>query len=456
MVSESQDGKIARLTKALETALDSAGNLKQMGGGYGLATVLPGPKAYPVGALLPEPVYLPNAGAPVAHVPDSLGPDGNTLYGHTVGAGGAMTKLWSSADGLGTITYGADLSTLTGPNALLAGEIIGCVVKTWQGVFVTVVNTSGTESGGIYYSTSFSSGFTRVKTTGVSLPKMPMTVHHGKNALYSIYIVGEYSQVTNYLSQFFISIDGGATWTALQPSMRTIVAPGINSHCHASCVDRRSGRIYLSFGDGNNRGFYYSDDLGATWTEAPDPVSMLASASGWQPANSVTAGDKTNGYQQPTMLIPVDAGIITQPDTLMAASLQIIRRDTGSPQNEVWRHEYLHTIQYRRQAFQAFAKGPYATYNGGAEIYLQSNRNGAASGNTSAGHEMWIVGTGDNGRSWHNLATIKHPTASSLSMADGIVGVDNLGYMYAYVGLGTTPYIAKFKRGGTDGLTWQY
>ena len=73
-----------------------------------------------------------------------------------------------------------------------------------------------------------------------------------------------------------------------------------------------------------------------------------------------------------------------------------------------------------------FAKGPYGQVNNGAELYVQNNRNTANTGDTSVGQEMWIVGSGDGGRSWHNLATIKHPSAPALSMAEGIVGVGSV------------------------------
>ena len=447
MSDQTTTANMRRMRTTLETAADPAGSLKTQAGGYGLATVLPGPKAYPSGLLQPEPVYLPSAAAPTAHIPDSLSQDGVVVYGHRLGAGGALTRLWRSNDGLATIEDGADLSTLTAGNALILGEVISNVVKTWSGYYVTVVNTSGTESGGVYWSASFTSGFTRVLTTGVSLPKLPQTVYHGKHALYSRYIVGEYSQTLNYASRFYMTRDGGQTWVGLLA--RTVVDPAVNLHCHASCVDVRGGRIYLSYGDGNNRGMFWSDDDGATWTEAPDPVTSTA----WQPVNSTIPGDKTNGYQQPTLMVPTDAGILTFPDTVMTPSIQIMRRDTGSilVPNEVWRHDLVHTIAQRRAAHQMFAKGPYATV--AAEIYIQNNRNTALAPDTSAGQEMWIVGSGDGGRSWHNLATIKHPTASSLSMAEGIVGADTAGYLYAYVGLGNTPYIARFRRAD---VTWQF
>jgi hypothetical protein len=177
-------------------------------------------------------------------------------------------------DGGQTITDGQDFGSLTN-----SGEYVIFVTRTTEG-YVVVTSTDVSVAGNsarIWFSTSFTSGFTAVQTikgTNEFSITRPAVGPNGKTWL----AVGEYStdmpQPTHFL---WHSADGGQTWRNIKTAVNTDTTK--NSHFHGAVHDfvNQAKRLYSSQGDNGNSVFSYTDNPEAatpTWTVVTMPTNF--------------------------------------------------------------------------------------------------------------------------------------------------------------------------------------
>lgn len=319
-------------------------------------------------------------------------------------------------DGFETVEYGYDFYSEG------LGEI-EFVTKTPTG-FVVATKVTENQTGAIYHSEDFESGFEKVLDLTNGYPSgnfIPRPLH---NVDGGILMVGEYSTLKdiNKLPRAFISRDGGLNWS--QIAQVEVVDPTINFHFHGMCYDPWQARIYLSNGDYGNRKLQYSDDFGDTW-------------------------HKIDSDTQPTLLEPMKNRIVTAPDANDTVSLNTIEKQID---NDYTVTPYMKKkINIAPQAsYMNFGKGPVGGIVGSDEMYITFEESGGGAEKVS---KTYVVATGDGGESFHLVSTLDPIEGTGLT--NGLITDPNTGYMYgSYVGQpfgdGSWQHLVKAKP-----LTWE-
>lgn len=339
-----------------------------------------------------SPGAVPDADLAWSYIASTVTPRSIGIDGAVYGNGGTGDRVIARVtDGGTTVDWGHDFGA-----DLNSGEYVIFVARTTDG-YVVITSTDVSLSGNygrIWFSTSFTSGFTLVQTIkgtnefSVSRPEI------GTNDQTWL-AVGEYStdmpQPTHYL---WHSSDGGQTWRNIKTAINTDTSK--NSHFHGCAHDRATGRLYSSQGDNGNSTFSYTDnpeDVAPTWITVtfaihPQPVTLGVFPDGklfWSP-------DHATG----------DAGIWAALATDIAAAEPVY----WTPDDEI--------------ATQQFGRSPYAQTDKRAVVCVPDRLGG--------GLKAYFVGTGDQGRTWHLIHTM--PLTSLGSGSLGIVGPDSDGFIY--------------------------
>lgn len=337
-------------------------------------------------------------------VPMSIGADGY-LYAIKGGIDGAV--ICRTNDGFQTVEDGQDMTSLNA-NAKVRG-----VTKTQAG-YVVVCEVGG-GAGEIYFSEAFDSGFVKVLDMTTKARGMGVFWHNTDPAK-QICMVCEYSGTLEKQHKLYVSTDGGASWTTSYTT--TVTDPLVVAHTHTAIYDPTSGKMFLSVGDGNNRLFLVSDDLGQTWGEFTD--YQINTKDAWR----FSADYK---LYQPTVIIPTGRGLTLMPDTVFTPSVYTLDRNTTP-----WTLSWNTTTYWGASTAQFFATAPFA--QSGDEAYFIYPNNADPT-------QHFVVGSGDGGNTWHTLAEVRLTAAGSMNY--GIVGPDAGGYLYAYCKDAGVDYVWK-------------
>jgi hypothetical protein len=330
--------------------------------------------------------------------PRSVGVDGMFYGRHGFDGITPANAIFRSGDGFASVEVGYDFTAV-----LPEGEGISWATKTTDG-YVAISHSVANDTGTIWFSATFAGPFAAVlsmKATQLLAISRPVVSRiTGKTIL----TVGEYNESAATRS-LYGSFDGGQTWSILRtmaPSDTTR-----NAHWHASQYDPDTDRIWASHGDGPNGWFGYSDDHGTTWTEhrfaASDPLYT------------------DSGQHQPTVIAPLRQRLALCPDG-------------GTFDTGIWQADkpgldikaVLSAI-VGVPTFEQYGAGPYAL--SGDECYVAFGPSGSTT------DELVISGTGDGGRSWHNVYT--QPLQGG-SHTTGMVGPDSAGRLAWPSVIGTT------------------
>lgn len=237
--------------------------------------------------------------------------------------------------------------------------------------------------------------------------------HVMSNAGGSVVLVGEYGFCTEESDKngkkLRVTFDGGMNWSVINNitvDMGSSDPPyhAYNRHFHAAIYDPLTGRIWSSKGDVYNAKFEYSDDFGANWHQV--------------------AIDQYPVDPQPTLMIAFPKNLIYFPDTAAqegqgirssVAMWEMYRdnkaHDMGA---DKFYAEPSHCVLNNKVCYDYYGYGPYA--QNGIEAYVVLP-NMVQRGGSNA----YILGTGDDGESWHMLYHNAH------SIIYGIVGLDRNG-----------------------------
>ena len=324
-------------------------------------------------------------------VPRSIGIDGN-LYLSSL-----TNVIYMSEDGGTTLVAGASFAAET-PSSVIY------VTRTDTG-YVVITRNTASGIAAIWHSATFGSGFTKVQElNGGHVELFNIFFYHGKRND-RIGLVGEYKQgaVPSPLG-LYLTRNGGQTWTRILDTVRD--DPLANSHFHHAIYDPYRGRIIAACGDGVDNGrVRYSDDMGATW-------------------KTVNTGTWADGFGQPTLMIPTYKRIILAPDSgsVPALVLALENDDSFTAVNtETYKLRTLYGVSDRTLAGEHYGEPPYAV--NGDEIY--------ATYWDKTKRSINIVGSGDNGATWHRVYSAHMGAGFSLG-ASGIVGVDKNGWLFSY------------------------
>lgn len=360
--------------------------------------------AYPMEPL--RPVYKRMTGREI-YTPRAVGVDGY-IYASMGGTAAANLRIARSEDAFDTLDLGYDFSTEIPDGA------IGYVTKTHAG-YVVVARYGGVGSRGvIFFSEDFDKNFVKVQdlTDGVGVG-FGMGIHfYNGMGLEQIGLVGEYTSLApGKVHRLWLSKDGGQTWEIVLGT--NVVGSGSNSHWHSVTYDPYEGRIYASQGDNVNGRFWYSDDLGQTWSYVTDIIDK----------------DGIGGIQNPTLMIPTPDKLIITPDLTSPPMIMSLTKDSSFKEvgKEKWilNHEY--SVWAGTPSAYHFATMPYS--HRGNEIYLVYPANTLH----DVAPVFHVIGSGDNGRSWHKLYGTRLIGDGRNRMNHGIVGPDNNGNLLAYL-----------------------
>lgn len=334
----------------------------------------------------------------VKHVPMSIGHDGQ-VYGRNFNT--PSEAMVRTADGFDTVDVGVDNST--------GDEALVWVTNTTDG-FVAIYSDDTADTGSIWYSTAWGSGWSQVATTravkdlAISRPVVDRT--SGKTVL----LVGEYISGldTSLDTDLRASFDGGATWSIIHTVSPSDTA--VNNHSHGSCYDPQMSRIWASFGDGANSFFGYSDDDGDNWTAVVTPDALT---------------DPGGTSMQPVVVHPLGKRIAITPDR-------------GDFNTGIWHVSKVgadtttaHAVTDTNASSQ-FGNAPYAA--DGDEMYvLYPPIN-------SGTNKVWMAGTADGGETWHN---VYERTLDGDSFPWGVVGPDANGYLFVRAQIGGAQRILR-------------
>ena len=325
--------------------------------------------------------------------PSTIGIDG-FVYGST---GAANRTLWRSGDGMQTIEEGPTLDFL--PfwfSRTSSGHVV--ISRDWAN-----------DTAAIYHSTTFAGPYESVQTlkaVGSISIGTPVPLPNGNTLL----LVGEYHGSIGPTRDLYKSEDGGLTWSVMRSSP-TIVDGAVVSHWHCAEYDR--GRIWAAHGDGSNRWFGYSDDLGSTWATIEEGAS--------------------NVYRPPTAIAPLGPSadgwrrrIALGPDSLAPVSV-----DSMDAVGHKFRKADLLISNAYSAAYQ-FAIGPKAGTPGGNVCYLTMPPSGSGS------DRLWVAATGDGGASWH--AVVDRALGGDV-ISWGVIGPDRVGLLYSRGTNGGNSYV---------------
>lgn len=338
-----------------------------------------------------------------ALTPLSLGSDG-FVYCSDGAVRGVIAR---TNDGFATVENGFNFGSTE------AG-FIKSATKSKNG-YVVVVSKSAVEADGaaIYYSTSFTSGYVKVLDMPLSTDRVAISWEHNGASGNTIGFVGEYTQVLNTPHKLYMTLDGGETWRMIKAT--TITDATKNSHWHNACYDPYSGKIFASHGDWTNSRFYVSADLAYTWTE------ITVSENDYGLVNPIPG-------LQPIVLIPTPNKIVLASDALTVPAIWSLVKDKEyfAQNQEKYSVKFELSVKDGILAGSFFPVSPFAKKDNQIYILAQGPTPGTK-------REMYIMGSGDNGESWHQLYSMKYDaTYETSSWGNGIVGIDANGYMYAH------------------------
>lgn len=345
--------------------------------------------------------------------PHSVGATDQAIYGHAYNpafpTSGERTLAWTT-DGGETIQYGQNFGSL-----VISGEYVTWTGQTSAGYVVVTSSDSGLAGnwGSIWFSTSRTSGFTKVQTikgTNELAISSPKPGPDGKTVLF----VGEYStdmpQPVHYL---WMTKDGGATWTNIKTALNVDTTK--NSHFHATEYDSVNNKIWSSQGDNGNSQWAYSADWGVTWTNVAIPTT-----------DPLYQAD--SDYQQPTLIIPFGGRLVVGPDRgTFAAGVWTVNNDGTTP-----RVAWASVVGER--APWAYSRQPIARSGQEAVVPIIDRLAGSKT--------VYFIGTADGGLSWHLLSKVPLTySGSSSPEGSGVVGPDAGGrIMWRSMGQNPEPY----------------
>jgi hypothetical protein len=327
--------------------------------------------------------------------PRSIGTDG-LVYGNG-GTGGRV--LLRSTDGGATFESGADLGSQVN-----AGEYVQFITRTTAG-YVAITSTDVSlagNSGRIWFSTSFTSGFAAVqniKGTNEFSVSRPEVGTNGQTWL----AVGEYStdmpQPVHYL---WHSSDGGQTWRNIKTAYNGDTTK--NSHFHGCAHDpNQDMRLWSSQGDNGNSRFSYTDN-----PEAATPTWVDVNMDAAHPLYTETPG------QQPVTVGAFPGRLFVSPDRLVTSGMWSV--PTATPDNP----EEVFQSPNAEVSSNVFGRSPYAQSDSRAVVIIPDRLQGT--------NKAYFVGTGDSGKTWHLLHTMNLTAPGTGSL--GVVGPDSAGLIY--------------------------
>ncbi len=366
-------------------------------------------KKYPMGPLEPEFHEIKDR-----VVPRSLGADGR-IYASTAGEKGSIARIirWSGPYDPKKIESGFDFSKKI-PN-----YSVRYVTKTQAG-YVVIASCSDKVSGKILFSPSFEDGFSLVQKTG-PIHKMGIHFFHGTLQAKSIGLAAEYTLNPGGKTHILWKTeDGGETWEEVLKTES--VDDQRQVHFHSVTYDPYHGIVFASQGDGRNDRLWYSSDRGGTWSyikEFYDPQEL-------------GRFDVGKGIHQPTLMIPLPDRLLLLPDTHLPPMILSLEKDTDFTEvgSREWKLSHEYSVYDGKATGQFFATAPYAHQEG--EVYFIYP--------DAAREKFFILGSGDNGRSWHTLYGIFNDRAN---MNYGIVGPDRKGYMFAFTLFSNQRYLMQ-------------
>lgn len=348
--------------------------------------------------------------------PRSIGVDG-WVYGQY-----NNTQMWRSGDGLATRDLSAQVFT---------GKQVLWVSRVQEGYVALIVNapSPATGDGELWFSPDWETGWVLRKSIGpvrvLSCPR-PRRGPHG-----TVLLVGEYANnaVSPTLLKLWLSVDGGQNWRAVRDTNGTTA--GYSSHWHQADYDPKRQRIWAVNGDGPNAWTGFSDDYGDTWEDSPFPDG--------HPLHSTVPGANHN---KSTMLLIMGDSVHMCPDhDAWPTGIWTMDIDRGTP-STVIRQEV--PVATPPSGALQWAVGSLVAQHG-MEAYVSFPPNGSTDTNA------YILGTGDNGRSWHLVSTIALGTGTAQA---GIIGPDKHGYLY-FKGYGTTAFGDLIARAHVLDWTWR-
>lgn len=327
--------------------------------------------------------------------PRSIGTDG-VVYGNG-GTGGRV--LLRSTDGGISFEAGADLGS-----QVISGEYVVFVTRTTAG-YVAITSTDASlpgNSGRIWFSTTFASGFTAVQsikgTNEFSVSK-PEAGTNGQTWL----AVGEYStdmpQPIHYL---WHSSDGGQTWRNIKTAYNGNTT--MNSHFHGCVHDpSQDMRLWSSQGDNTNSRFSYTDN-----PEAVTPTWVDVNMDAAHPLYTSTPG------QQPVTVGAFPGRLFVSPDRLVTAGMWTLSPATPENPESVWESPN------SERSHNVFGRSPYAQTDTRAVVVVPDRLEGT--------NKAYFIGTGDGAKTWHLLHTMALTAPGTGSL--GVVGPDSTGLIY--------------------------
>lgn len=213
--------------------------------------------------------------------------------------------LWGAS---GTSIYKVDLASneselfknMTTVNDSI--KSVESVIKTKEdsdgnyNILVSVTIEAGNSGGQLYVSSD--KGVTWAKTLDANDFGLKSLFRHSNVWYHSsgnreYIVVGSYgnnnAEDESANNKVWISKDKGMTWQVIYEP--PLVVSGVNNHIHSLCVQPNNGWVWITHGDGGNRGIVYSHDA----LYATDPTITILSeggfkVGGWQPSAVVTTG----------------------------------------------------------------------------------------------------------------------------------------------------------------------
>lgn len=321
----------------------------------------------------------------------SIGSDG-FVYGTTLG------KIYRSGDSLGTTEEGYNFSSILTDN-----KVLETVTKTWKG-YVVVISDKVAYTSEIWFSDSFTSGFTKVLDVQGRIIQNWTTHFYCKTQFDTVLLAATRKLGMGDPDPLYMSRDG-ETWTKILETK--VVNPNGNSHWHQASYDPYTNRIWAAQGDVENALMWYSDNMGAKWYEIAKEVGV------------------DQRVYQPTVVLPFPNRIILGSDitfnTGISPSLWSLEKDKNHLTDSEEKFKVVHKLSVRKN-FNGDTSTQYPTspfVMNGSEGYIKFG----SIGSTKISH---IVGTGDGGNTWHHLLGLPDDNSNQ----SGIVGPDKNGNIY--------------------------
>lgn len=276
-------------------------------------------------------------------------------------------------------------------------------------IIVSTVQNTGTKEGGRLYLSS-DNGVTWNKVLD-SEEQGVVAYFRSSNIWYhevmgnEIIFVASYGGPQDSLNtkgnnMLFVSRDQGMTWAKIFEL--PLVQPGTNNHMHSICVSPFNGWLWLTHGDGLNRGIIYSHD--ALYNDTPT-------------FTVISEGEFGKGGWQPSSVVPTASGVAFGTDTGEGLPNGVLAYDIPET-TKTGKIGFKHQILHDDAKVHISRRG--AVVNG-LESYIPMMLS-----NPSA---LKIFGTGDGGFSWHEVATLKFG-----AFEKGFTNPDREGYIYGSSG----------------------